>query len=794
MPKDGVPAVSTGLRGILALAVDNSGNVFFADLYGTARIRRISPSGIVSTIAGGGTDSPGDNEAATSATLRGPVGLAVDGDGNLFVADNGDRRVRRIDTQWMITTIAGTGVSGFSGDGGAAVDAQLDGPSAVSVDGSGNVYLADNGNYRVRKVSLDGIISTIAGGGKAFPGDGTLATGVSVCADSLSLSALANDADGNLYIADCWVQKVTPDGILHNIAGNGIYSLGGDGGPAAYAQFYGPSSVAVDAGGNLFIADTMNSRIRKVGVDGNIATIAGNGQFPGYSGDGGPASQAVLGSPTSLVLDGGGSLFFTDFNGHTGRIRKIAPDGTITTVAGGGTSTYSPDGTTALGGSVGAGAFIFDGSGSLIFIEGTRVRKIQADGTIATIAGNASYGFSGDGGPASAATLSVGRALAMDRSNNLLVADFGNNRIRMITPDGIITTIAGNGSYGTAGNMGDGGLATNASLDLPQSLAVDDLGNILVSDQWGLRRISTDGIIRTIVPGSPFSHVSSGDGGPASEAALTAGALTLDAAGKIYVLDVPGSVDSSVRLLQPTNQGILTGSVRDAASQSVAPISPGKIVVIYGVGMGPQQLVLNQPQSGVFPNKLAGTQVFFDGVPAPLVYTSATQVAVAAPYAISGAATAVTVQYNGQTSSLYSLPIAASSPGIFSTNGTGAGQAAAVNPDGTGNDAAHPAKIGDFLSLYVTGEGQTTPSGSDGKVVGLTAPFPKPLLPVTVQIGGVSANVSYAGAAPGQIAGLMQVVVQIPASVQPGGYVSVQVSVGGNSTGAGSAWIAVSAN
>jgi uncharacterized protein (TIGR03437 family) len=184
--------------------------------------------------------------------------------------------------------------------------------------------------------------------------------------------------------------------------------------------------------------------------------------------------------------------------------------------------------------------------------------------------------------------------------------------------------------------------------------------------------------------------------------------------------------------------------------------------------------------------------VFFDGVPAPVLYTSATQVATVVPYSISGATTSVTVQYAGQTSSPYLLLIAPASPGIFSSNGTGAGQAAAVNADGSVNDAAHPAKAGDFLSLYVTGEGQTTPPGRDGKVAPATAPFPGPLLPISVRIGGISTNVIYAGAAPAQVAGLMQVVVQIPASVQPGGYVQVDLRVGDYSTASGSAWVAVS--
>jgi uncharacterized protein (TIGR03437 family) len=245
-----------------------------------------------------------------------------------------------------------------------------------------------------------------------------------------------------------------------------------------------------------------------------------------------------------------------------------------------------------------------------------------------------------------------------------------------------------------------------------------------------------------------------------------------------------------VRFLQPTSNASLIGSVLDAASQRPAPISPGKIIVIYGAGLGPAQMVRNQPRDGIFSAELAGSAVFINGTPAPVVYTSDMQVAAVVPYAVSGASALVTVRFQGQISPGFEVPVAIASPGIFSSNGTGAGQAAAVNGDGSVNDAAHPVKVGDYLSLFLTGQGQTTPAGSDGKVTSPVEPLAKPLLPVAVQIAGVSANVIYAGAAPTQISGLMQVVVQIP-DVQPGGYVPIEVRIGGISTGAGAAWIAV---
>jgi uncharacterized protein (TIGR03437 family) len=191
-------------------------------------------------------------------------------------------------------------------------------------------------------------------------------------------------------------------------------------------------------------------------------------------------------------------------------------------------------------------------------------------------------------------------------------------------------------------------------------------------------------------------------------------------------------------------------------------------------------------------SSLAGTEVFFDGIVAPLLYTSSSQVKAVVPYANFGDTTSLVVSYNGETSVSYSLPTAPASPGIFSSDSTG--QAAAINGDGVPNSATHPVKIGDFLSIYATGEGQTSPAGVDGKIAGTLPPFAHPLLPVTVRIGGIPATVIYAGGAPGQIAGMMQLVVQIPPTARPGGYVPLEIAVATASTIVGSTWIAISGN
>jgi uncharacterized protein (TIGR03437 family) len=251
----------------------------------------------------------------------------------------------------------------------------------------------------------------------------------------------------------------------------------------------------------------------------------------------------------------------------------------------------------------------------------------------------------------------------------------------------------------------------------------------------------------------------------------------MDGGGNVYIADAGNGV---VRILRPTNHSLLIGAVVDAASQRAGPVSPGKIVVVYGAGLGPSQLIQNRPSNALFGTELAGTVVSFNGIAAPILYTSATQVAAVVPYAVTGTTAQVMVTYRGDASTAFTVPVSASAPSLFTLNQAGWGQAAAINAvDGTANTAANPVRIGGFVSLYATGEGQTGPSTP-----------PRPVLPVSVTVGGVPATIQYAGGAPGQVAGLMQVNVQIPGGVQPGGYVPVVLQVG-DRTSSPAVWIAV---
>jgi uncharacterized protein (TIGR03437 family) len=765
------PAQNIALGVPASVAVDGTGNVFFGD---GPSVRKASTDGMVSTLAS-------INPFGMGGTLLG--GLAIDPAGNIIVSDLVSHVIHKIAPNGSMTTIAGTGTAGFSGDGGPATAARLHFPRGVAVDSAGNIYIADSFNLRVRKISTDGTISTVAGGGGAYPGNNVQATQAKLNFPN----GVGLDSQGNLYISAGWIQKVSADGLISVIAGNGKISYAGDGGPALAAQLYEPSDVVPDSNGNLYIMDRANSVIRKVNSAGIITTIAGNGTC-GFDGDGGPAGQATLCLPSGAAFDAAGNLYVADSGNYS--IRVITAAGIISTVAGNGTPGFSGDGGPAISAELNDPvAVAVDPSGNLFIAdyENSRIRKVTKGGVISTIAGTGVNGFSGDGGLATNAQIFFPGALAVDSAGNLLFADTENSRVRMITPAGTISTIAG---AGPGSYQGDGVSATAAHIAFPAGIATDGTGNLFISIDAGvIYKVSKAGIVTTIAGIFGSTNVSP-DGVPAASASISIGpgGMRADANGRIYFADRT----NSVRVLTPTSQNILIGSIVDAASQAATALSPGKIAVIYAAGMGTSGVATNHAQNGVYSTQFFGTSVTFNGVPAPLLYTSATQLAVITPYEITGNSAQVIVTYQGASSLPATVAITPTAPSLFSSSGTGAGQAAAVNADGSINDAAHPVKIGGYISLYATGEGITTPQATDGKLAPLAPPFAAPQASVTVSIGGQPATVLYAGAAPGEVAGLMQVVVQIPAGIQPGGYVPVILQAGSASTVVGAAWISVS--
>ena len=346
--------------------------------------------------------------------------------------------------QQTISTVAGNGTYGFSGDGGPATSASLGYAQGIAVDGAGNRYFPDFLSFRVRKVTPGGVISTVAGNGVfADSGDGGLATAASF----RYLYRVAVDAGGNLYLPDyqsARIRKVSPGGIISTVVGTGVPGFSGDGGLATSTNINGPFAVAIDSLGNLFFIEYNNSRVRKVSSAGIISTVAGTGG-PGFGGDGGPATSASLMLPLGLTVDSIGNIYIADSGNH--RIRKVSTSGTISTVVGTGSSGFSGDGGNAMSATL---AYPYDvkvdGIGNLYIadINNQRIRKVTPAGIISTFAGTGTAGFSGDGGPANLARLNYPTGISVG-GGNLYIADLNNLRIRKVV---LFTTCAADGLVG----------------------------------------------------------------------------------------------------------------------------------------------------------------------------------------------------------------------------------------------------------------------------------------------------------------------------------------------------------
>ncbi len=514
-----------------SVAVDAAGNLFIADTQ-NQRIRKVDTNGVITTVAGISLKGrTGDGGAATNATLGSPSGVAVDSTGNILVADTGNAVIRRVDAAGIINTIAGNGVPGYSGDGGQATNASLNSPSGVCRDVFGNLFIADTGNAVVRKVEVNGIITTLAGNGSpGFSGEGGAATNASLG----SPSGVSVDGLGNVFIADrgnqC-VDKVDPRGIITLVAGNGSNGFSGDGGPATNAGLGYVSGVAAGPPGSFFIADAGNKRVRQVDAAGIITTIAGNG-----IGDGGPATNASLLYPSAMATTPAGDLLIADLQDR--RVRKVDTNGIITTVAGGGTNSIGDGGGAVAVSLSGPSGLAIDGSGDLFIADtaGGRVRKVDTQGVISTVAGSGVEGYSGDGGLATNAALNFPSSVALDAAGNVTFLDLVNLRVRRVGGDGIVATVAGDGSVGYSG---DGGAATNASLDSPSSVAIRGAGGLLIaggSEAGSVRAVDANGIINRVAGDGAAGY--SGDGGAALDASLgILRGMAVDATGNIFIAD-----------------------------------------------------------------------------------------------------------------------------------------------------------------------------------------------------------------------------------------------------------------
>jgi uncharacterized protein (TIGR03437 family) len=850
----GLQAIEARLVEPRLVALDSAGNFYVSDTY-YEQVFQVTPSGVISVYAGNGTQGfSGDEGLATAAQLNFPQGLVVDSSDNLYIADTNNYRVRKvtpagvistyaeasspvtgltidasgnlyatsgqnlikIDTTGNVTTIAGNNTAGYAGDGGPATSAEFYNPYGIRVDSNGNIYVADGNNNRIRKITPQGIISTVVGSGKGgFLGDGGQATK----AEIFHPNDVALDRQGNLYISDGQngrIRVVDTSGEINTYAGGGG-SL--EDGPVTQAEL-APVGLAVDSSGNLLVAEFNFREVRRINTQQSIATVAGMLPTNGAD-DSGPATSAYLLSPLGVAVDSTADILISDYVDN--RIRKVSPAGIITTVTGNGIPGYTASGLASSAEIAGTTYISFDKAGDLLFADGVIQEVAAANGDIATIAGDGA-GFAGDGGPAASALLLGPDDAVEDANGNIYIADKGNNRIRKVNAQGIISTIAGNGMPGFSG---DGGPAANAEIFQPYQLALDSAGDLFIAD-WGnarVRKINTAGIISTVAGGSVGAL---GDGGPATAANVSGdlSGVALDSAGNLYIatatrirkvaaatgiistiagtgregfsgdgglatnaeingalglaVDASGTVyftdGSNFRVRKLTPAQIVKEGVENGATFQAGGVAPGEIVTIFagpGVSLGPATAVgIQLTSTGLVSSQVAGTQVTFDGHAAPILYLSSSQVNVVVPYEVAGeSSTVLQVTVQGTTTNTVTLPVVASSPGVF----------AIANGDYSVNSPSNPAPAGGVVVLYGTGEGQTDPAGIDGGVNNTT--YPKPVLPVTVQIAGQNATILYAGAAPGFVAGVLQVDVQIPAGLS--GTVPIQLSVGTESTPSG---------
>src|ERR1041385_7888957 len=446
-----------------AIALDAQGSLYIADS-ANQLVRKLS-GGAITTVAGTGTPGyGGDGGPATSADLSSPVGLAIDPNGRVIIADTANQRIRRIDG--TIDTIAGTGSFGLSGEGGAANSAVLTNVYGIHIDAQGQLVIPDAFNDRVRRGKPDGTITTIAGAGTfGFSGEGGPATEAQLAHPFY----VTHDLQGRIVFSDAFnycIRRVETDGTITRIAGTGSSGYNGENVPATSAKISRAYGTAYDSTGTLIIADTYGHRVRRVELNGNMVTIAGTGLL-GYNGDNIAATTAQLDYPYDVTVDKQDRVVISDTGNN--RIRRIEANGNIVTIAGTNTSGYNGDGIPATTAQIdGPYGVTVDSQGRVAFADANnfRIRRIETDLTISTLAGAGVYGPDGDAGPATSAQLGTPLGLAFDTQDRLLIADTNNRRIRRVEANGKIYTVAGKIDPDLVGPV------AAARLGDPQELAV----------------------------------------------------------------------------------------------------------------------------------------------------------------------------------------------------------------------------------------------------------------------------------------------------------------------------------
>ncbi len=634
---DNIAATGAELYSPAGVAIDSAGNLYIADI-GNNRVRKVTPAGVITTVAGNGVAGyNGDNIPATSASLYGPIGVAIDSSGNLYIAEQNNERIRKVTASGVITTVAGNGVAGYNGDNIPATSASLDDPFDVAVDSFGNLYIADYYNYRVRKVTASGVITTVAGNGI---GDYFYGTNIPATSASLFPSSVTIDIGGNLYIADSTndlVRKVTPAGLMTTVAGTGVVGYNGDNIPAVSANLDRPNGVAVDKAGNLYISDPLNGRIRMVTPAGVITTVTGNGVL-GYNGDNVPATSANLNQAHGIAVDDAGHIYIADIGND--RIRKVQtsainfgstnvgqvgatlPVGftfntnlqigsvAVLTQGASGKDYQAATSTTCTASSYSSGSsctvnvtfsplapglrngavVLYDTSTPAnalatvyLYGTGTGPQIGFGPGVITSVAGDGTQGYSGDGGQAISAELAGPTGIVTDGMGNLYFSDSGNSLVRMISPSGTITTVAGMISGGAGlpcsgtDSLGNGCPATQVSLN-PQGLAIDGAGNLYIAANQ-VYQMTPGGILYHLAgtsgPGSctPSSQTTC----PATSVQLYAEGVAADVQGNVFIADM---TDNQVYKITPA--GVLSVFAGTGALGYSGDGGPAASAQLYG--------------------------------------------------------------------------------------------------------------------------------------------------------------------------------------------------------------------
>ncbi len=557
----------------VGVAVDGSGNFFVADTDNNT-IRRITPAGVVTTLAGTAGSSGSADGTGAAARFWNPEGVAVDGSGNVFVADSWNNTIRKITPSGVVTTLAGGANQTCGSADGTGAAASFCIPTGVAVDGTGNIFVADSYNNTIRKITASGVVTTLAGtAGSHGSVDGTgAAASFSMSFDPAQNSFLAGtpsgvavDGAGNVFVAD-WgnnnIRKITPRGVVTTLAGSADQSPGSADGTGAAASFNWPEGVAVDGSGNVFVADSRNNTIRRITPAGVVTTLAGTaGSWGSADGTG---AAARFNGPSGVAVDGAGNVFVADSDNT---IRKITPTRAVTTFAGTADSTGSSDGTGATARFSSPSGVAVDGAGNVFVADSgnNTIRKITPAGMVTTLAGAASSG-SADGTGA-AARFNSPESVAVDGAGNVFVADWGNSTIRKITPSGVVTTFAGTaGSYGSADGTG-----AAASFSFPTGVAVDGSGNLFVADLGNstIRKITPAGVVTTLAGTAGSSG--SADGTGAAARFNGPHGVAVDGSGDVFVADTG---NNAIRKI--STSGVVTTIVGVAAQVSAGNL-PGPL-------------------------------------------------------------------------------------------------------------------------------------------------------------------------------------------------------------------------